>query len=162
MGWVFLIAALVGCSSDDVVVNDAVNDADSPFGDCGPVATPSLEEARALLIGTWSYTRESMCTETYRFSGSDEDTPPAADGSYVRNEAQEEWTGLYGLELAEDGSEMRLRYRVLTDNEMPDCAGVTEDESGARFVGILSFPSDVQMRLVDPVDPSICPTFVRN
>ena len=125
---------LPGDPFDDGFETEATPGADAPSNEelevAGGVVT--IDQARALVPGTWSYTVPgSQCVLTYSFSG---------DGTFVQSELDKVAGGFY--RFSDDEGGLEIVYDYTTDNGRVDCFGDNEPlvEDGVTFSDFISFP----------------------
>jgi len=108
----FAVSAFISsCSSDD-------DDADA--GETAEVAEVQqlLADARANIVGSWSYTYpDTQCEELYDFT---------SDGSFSQTSLDEALAGNYFIELFETNM-TQVRLQPTEDNLGTDCLGSNVD-----------------------------------
>ncbi|MBK1853325.1 hypothetical protein FE845_18440 [Marinobacter sp. 1-4A] len=94
------------------------------------------------IIGIWSYTYPStQCIESYEFEESGKITVTSLD---------EVATGYYSFdEKVISGNRHALSFNLTTDNGLPDCSGVSEDNTGLSLNLYISFDRSAAITMYD-------------
>ena len=100
-----LAASIVGCGGDGVGVS-------------------GTGTSRGLL-GSWEYTHENQCKSTFTFN---------SDLSWTLSSLDEEISGTYTNTDLDDTTRSLLDLRVTVDNGEADCEGLSDYDTGARYV----------------------------
>ena len=87
-------------------------------------------QAPPSIIGTWSWTQKSSCTETYEFR---------ANGTVSIVSGAERTENKYTLGPPDNNGFFLLTMVITKDNRGRDCSGSDEDDTGHTNVGYVQF-----------------------
>lgn len=95
----------------------------------------------------------TMCVEHYRFLPS---------GEVFIESNKERVTGTYRFISKENGFELpAVMISFMTDNQQPDCAGSTDNQSGTSTINFLKKESDQKIYFCLDASGKNCPVYLR-